>query len=271
MDLWRRQLPRHANAVWNGYLTRASDVGGLPLLPLFLSCRAAVRAKTSATAANLQTEPQRKNELQEMARDYLAMALRLLHPPPACLIAIGGFSGSGKTTIARALAPLIGAVPGAVVIRSDEIRKQLCGVGPLQRLGPEGYSADVTQRVYSTIAQRAAQVVAGGHAAIVDAVFARPADREAIERVAATTQVPFAGAWLEAPESVLLARSEQRHLDASDADAAVIHTQLAGDTGAVTWHRTDASRSPDDALRATVFTLRQHLAGDVVRLASQPV
>jgi uncharacterized protein len=54
MDLWRRQLPRHANAVWNGYLAEASDFAGIPLLPLFLSCRAAVRAKTSATAANLQ-------------------------------------------------------------------------------------------------------------------------------------------------------------------------------------------------------------------------
>ena len=73
-----------------------------------------------------------------MARDYLVMAQRLLHPPPACLIALGGFSGSGKSTLARALAPLIGAVPGAVVIRSDETRKQLCGVDPFQRLDPEG-------------------------------------------------------------------------------------------------------------------------------------
>jgi predicted kinase len=196
------------------------------------------------------------------------LAVQLLHPPPACLIAVGGFSGSGKTTIARALAPLIGAVPGAVVIRSDETRKQLCGVDPLQRIGAEGYSADITQRVYSTIAHRAAQVVAGGHSAIVDAVFARLADREAIERVAAAAQVPFAGVWLEAPESVLIARSEQRYLDASDADAAVIQKQLAGDTGAITWHQTDASRAPDDVLRATVQALRQHLEGDVVRLES---
>jgi predicted kinase len=100
-------------------------------------------------------------------------------------------------------------------------------------------------------------------------VFARPADREAIERVAAAAQVPFAGVWLEAPESVLIARSEQRHLDASDADAAVIQKQLAGDTGAVTWHRTNASRAPDDVLRATVHTLERHLEGGIVRLESQ--
>jgi predicted kinase len=269
MDLWRRQLPRHANAVWNGYLADAGDVGGIPLLPLFLSCRAAVRAKTSATAANLQPDPLRKSEIEKMARDYLTMAQRLLRPPLACLVAIGGLSGSGKSTLARALAPLVGAIPGAAVIRSDETRKHLCGVDPLERLGTEGYTADVTQRVYSTIAHRAAQVVAGGHAAIVDAVYARQADREAIERVAAAAQVPFAGVWLEAPESILIARSEQRQLDASDADAAVIRGQLARDTGTITWARIDASRGLDDVLRTTVCALRQHLTGDVVQLESQ--
>jgi len=265
MDLWRRQLPRHANAVWNGYLPETGDLEGVPLLPLFLSCRAAVRAKTSATAANLQTDPQRKSELQEMARDYLAMAQRLLHPPPACLIAIGGLSGSGKSTVAKALAPLIGAVPGALVIRSDETRKKLCGVDPLQRLGPQGYTAEVSRRVYATLAHHAAQVVAGGHAAIADAVYARPADREAIEQVAAAAQVPFVGLWLDAQEAVLIARSEQRGLDASDADAAVIRQQLEQDPGTIAWHRIDASRPLAGVLRRATAVLGEHLTTGVIR------
>ena len=268
MDLWRRQLPRHANAVWNGYLAEARNFGGIRLLPLFLSCRAAVRAKTSATAATLQADPQRKRELQEMARDYLGTAQRLLQPPPGCLIAIGGFSGSGKSTVAKALAPLIGAVPGAMVIRSDEIRKQLCGVDPLQRLGAQGYTADVTQRVYAAVAQSAAEVVAGGHAAIVDAVYARPDDRETIERVAAAAHVPFVGVWLDAPEPVLVARSEQRQLDASDADAAVIRGQLARDPGAINWYRIGASGALDDVLQAVADMLRERLKNGVIRFAS---
>ena len=228
-----------------------------------------MRAKTSATAANLQADPPRTRELQEMARDYLAMAERLLHPPPACLIAIGGFSGSGKSTVARALAPLIGAVPGAVVVRSDEIRKHICGVDPLQRLGPQGYTPDVNQRVYATVAHRAAQVVAGGHAAIVDAVYAGPADREAIEAMASAAHVPFAGVWLEAPESVLIARSDQRGLDASDADASVIRGQLARAPGTIHWHRIDASGLLDDVLRAVADTLHQRLKSEVVRREPQ--
>jgi aminoglycoside phosphotransferase family enzyme len=50
MDLWRRRLPRHANAVLNRYLVETGEWDAVSLLPLFLSCRAAVRAKTSATA-----------------------------------------------------------------------------------------------------------------------------------------------------------------------------------------------------------------------------
>ncbi len=80
MDLWRRRLPRHANAVWNRYLAETADLAGVSLLPLFLSCRAAVRAKTSATAAHLQEDAARRSELQGLAREYLAMAGQLLHP-----------------------------------------------------------------------------------------------------------------------------------------------------------------------------------------------
>jgi hypothetical protein len=241
MDLWRRGLPRHANIVWNRYLVEMADIDGLSLLPLFLSCRAAVRAKTSATAAHLQQDGQRRTELERMAREYLAMAGRLLHPATPCLVAVGGFSGSGKSTLALGLAPSIGAVPGAVVLRSDETRKRLCGVPLLQPLGSEGYSAQVSERVYATLAEQAALVLRAGHSVIVDAVYARAADRSAIERVAGAASVPFIGLWLDAPESVLIDRTTQRRNDASDADATVVRMQLAQDAGDIGWNRLDAS------------------------------
>jgi predicted kinase len=213
-------------------------------------------------------DPERRRELQQAAREYLEMAHELLHPPPACLVAVGGFSGSGKSTLAKALAPLIGAVPGAVVLRSDEIRKQLCGVAALDRLGPEGYRSEVTRRVYEAVVARAALVVDGGHTAIADAVFARASDREAIARVAAAARVPFVGLWLDAPEAVLVGRSEGRHLDPSDADASVIRAQLTGGAGAMTWQRLDASRDSDDVRRAAAQVLRERLQGDMVRSES---
>jgi aminoglycoside phosphotransferase family enzyme/predicted kinase len=263
MDLWRRSLPRHANAVWNGYLGETGDLNGVSLLPLFLSCRAAVRAKTSATAARVQQDIRRRSELEESAREYLAMAEGLLHCPRPCLVAIGGFSGTGKSTLALGLAPSVGAVPGAFVIRSDEIRKHLCGVSALERLGSEGYSPEMSERVYATTAERARATLRGGHSAIVDAVFARPADRQAIERVAADMSVPFIGLWLEAPEPTLAARTEQRRNDPSDADADVIRMQHRQGTGLMTWHRVEASGSPEIVLEyATQYVLR-HVPGSL--------
>ena len=250
MDLWRRALPRHANAVWNAYLHATGDLGGLAAMPLLLSCRAAVRAKTSATAAYFQHDANRAGELRAQAREYLALAARLLKPLPSRLVAIGGFSGTGKSTLALALAPSIGAVPGAVVLRSDEIRKQLCGVPLTERLGPEGYTREVSERVYAAISSRA-NVIVRGHSAIVDAVYAREIDRDGIERVAANAGVAFAGFWLDAPEATLVGRVQSRHSDASDADARVVSVQRAQDTGAIRWTRVDASLGPD-AVRQSV-------------------
>ncbi len=260
MDLWSRRLPRHANAVWNQYLAATGDLDGLPLLPLFLSCRAAVRAKTSATAAQFQNDAGRQRELQNRAREYRTMAENFLHPARPCLVAVGGLSGSGKSTLALSLAPSVGAAPGAVVLRSDEIRKRLCGVPLLEHLGPEGYSSQVSGRVYATLAERARVTVASGHSAIVDGVYARPVDREAIEKVAADASVPFVGFWLDAPESTLVARTEQRRNDPADADAGVIRMQRAQDTGAISWHRVDASITPGLVLQSAAAYLQERLA-----------
>jgi predicted kinase len=256
MDLWRRRLPRHANAVWNGYLSETADLNGLPLLPLFLSCRAAVRAKTSATAASLQSDSRRRSELETLAREYLTMAEDLLHPPQPHLIAVGGLSGSGKSTLALALAPSVGTVPGAAVFRSDEIRKRLCGVAPLERLGLAGYAPGISARVYATVAERASTAIRGGHGAIADAVYARPTDRQAIERVAAEASVPFVGIWLDAPEATLIERALQRRHDASDADADIIRTQLTEDPGAIAWHRIDAALPADVVLERVMALTR---------------
>ena len=257
MDLWRRRLPQHANAVWNRYLGETAALSGVSLLPLFLSCRAAVRAKTSATASQLQSVGSRRMELEAAARDYLEMARRLLQPTGPALVAIGGLSGSGKSTLAHRLAPFIGAVPGAAVLRSDEIRKRLCGVAPGERLGPEGYLPGVSERVYARMAELASTVLREGHGVIADAVYVRETARGAIEDAAKAAAVPFVGLWLEAPESVLVARTEARRGDVSDADAKVVLRQQRQDPGSVSWHRLDGSLEPDAVMARALAYLRE--------------
>jgi uncharacterized protein len=235
MDLWRRGLPVHASLVFNDYLGATLDIEGLAALPLFLSCRAAIRAKTGATASRLQPDAAEARRLQAAAREYLTMADTLLDRPEPRLIAIGGLSGSGKTTLARQLAPRIGGVPGALIVRSDVVRKALFGRAPLERLPDEAYEPGVSPRVYERIGALAAAALRAGQTVIADAVFAHPRERRNIGRVARDLGVPFTGIWLAAGEEVLVGRVAGRRGDASDATAAVVRQQLARDVGPIEW------------------------------------
>eukprot|EP01041_Mallomonas_annulata_P028090 gene28090-49879_t len=94
---------------------------GLATLPLMLSVRAGVRAHVTAHSGDPAT-----------ARAYVEAAIAHLEPTAPVLTAVGGFSGSGKSTFARAVAPQLGASPGAVILRTDEVRKRLLNVPPTQ-------------------------------------------------------------------------------------------------------------------------------------------
>jgi predicted kinase len=244
MDLQHQGLPRFAWRLLNGYLDETWDDAGLALLPLFLACRAAVRAKVLGLAAGA-ADASAPSVVAE-AREYLERTLGYLEPPPARLVAIGGVSGTGKTTLARQLAPEIGAAPGAVVLRSDVVRKRMHGIAPGERLPPEAYQKEISGLVYDTLAERAAVLVRAGHAAIVDAVFLDPGERAQIERVAADAGVDFQGLWLTAPEDVLVQRISGRRGDASDATTDVLRQQLAADPGPLTWPTVDVGGAAEN-------------------------
>ncbi|MFN7977830.1 MAG: AAA family ATPase [Vicinamibacterales bacterium] len=252
MDLWRRQLPRHANAVLGEYLQRTGDIELLAPLPLFLSCRAAVRAKTSIAAADLASVDARP-ALHDAAREYLRLARAFLDPAPARLVAVGGRSGSGKSTLAAALAPRLGAAPGAWVLRSDVARKRLFAVSPETRLDASAYSHATTARVYAGLRVEARLALDAGHAVVCDATFTDATERAALARVADDAGVPFVGLWLDAPDDVLLARVTARQHDASDADAAVVRAQPVARPD--DWTVVDASGDAPSALAAAQRTL----------------
>lgn len=255
MDLWRRRLARHANLVFNEYSAQTGDVAGLRLLPLYLSCRAAVRAKTSAAAVRLQASAERCEDLVDASRRYLALADQFLRPRAACLVAVGGWSGSGKTTLARRIAPSLGPVPGALVLRSDVVRKELMGVASSTRLGPDAYVPDVTQRVYRALADRARAAIGSGHAVVLDATFGEDADRRAVRRVAEQAGVPFAGVWLDGNSRVMAERIHRRVGDASDATPEVLERQVGRDVGGLDWTRLNASADVHAVARAAQAAL----------------
>jgi uncharacterized protein len=257
MDLAERDLGVAANIVLNRYLTdtrRDENLDALAALPFFLTTRAAIRAMV--TAARLErAEPDQQPEIARSARGYFDWARRFIAPAPPLMVAAGGLSGTGKSVLARALAPALAPPPGAVVLRSDVTRKTLFDRNEFEQLPPEAYTPEVTARVYATIIDRARRAVAAGHSAILDAVFARADERAQAERAAAEIGVPFHGLFLEADLATRVARTGAHERDASDADAAVARAQEAYDLGTLAWHLVDASGTPDETLQRAKVAL----------------
>jgi uncharacterized protein len=243
MDLLERKLPEAANIVLNRYLAethRNEDLDALTALPFFLSMRAAIRAKV--TAARLERAAAAEHDkIAKSAHAYFDFAQRAIDPKAPQFIAVGGLSGTGKTRLARALAPHIAPMPGAVVVRSDVERKTLFGAGETERLPAAAYAPDVTARVYAAIADKARRIVAAGHSAIVDAVFATPQEREALAAAAKAARIPVQGLFLTADLATRIARVGGRTNDASDAGAAVAQAQEDYDLGGLEWPKIDAS------------------------------
>jgi uncharacterized protein len=258
MDLAERGLMPAANTVFNRYLTetkRAEDLDALAALPLFLSLRAAIRAKVTA-ARREHAAPDRRPAIGDSARKYFVSARLFLAPEPPKLIAVGGLSGTGKSLLARALAPHVAPTPGAVVLRTDVERKTLFGMDEQAKLPPAAYTPAVTARVYATIADKARRALAAGHSAIVDAVFSRANERAVVEESAKILGVAFHGLFLTADLDTRLGRVGRRSGDASDADAAVAREQERYDLGALGWTQIDASGTPDETLARVRAAIR---------------
>jgi uncharacterized protein len=259
MDLDRRGQRRAANVVLNRYLWRANDelaLRGLLAMPLFLACRAGIRAMVTADRAAQELTSAAERD-RDVAQAYLRAALGYLAPPPPRLVAVGGLSGTGKTTLATALAPQLGSAPGAVHLRSDLERKSLFGVEETDRLPARSYTPETSDRVYAILQRKARLALASGHSVVVDGVYAMPEERSAIEALSAELGIPFRGLWMTAASEKMTARVAARHDDASDATPDVVLRQLTWDIGALSpaWMPLDAGGGTGDVLQRAELAL----------------
>ncbi|WMT73445.1 AAA family ATPase [Bradyrhizobium sp. Ash2021] len=248
MDLIHFNNGSAANTLFNWYLAGASaeNLDGLGALPLLLSMRAAIRAHVlfmkSERSAN-------EEAAWGEAKRYFDLALRLITPNPPVLVAIGGLSGTGKSVLARSLAGMIEPPPGAVIVRSDVVRKLLFGVSETTALPAEAYRADASCRTYEALSNTAQRVLAQGASVILDASFMQEAQRTALFHLARERSVRFVGLFLTADLATRLARIAHREHDASDATRDVALKQETSAIGAMDWHVVDASGAPEDTLR----------------------
>ncbi len=245
MDLIYHDRSDLANMLLNRYLGATRDYSGVRLLRLFQSMRAGVRAMVLSL-------PSQPDESKWLADRYFDLALEyLIGENVPRLIAIGGFSGTGKSTLARGVALHFNGRCGAVILRSDVVRKRLSGRAPEDRLRDENYSDDDARVVYRQLLKDAGRLLRAGQPVIVDATFLNPEFRRAAADVAEKAHVPFDGLWLSASHDVLIDRISGRLNDASDATVRVLKRQLENTVEPENWHAIDAGGSCRDTLDET--------------------
>ena len=211
MDLQRLGASELAVEFINAYVEETGDYGVVPLLDFYRAYRALVRAKV--LAFQLFERP----ELVATVRALFALAGRFTEPrKPARLLITSGVMGSGKSTVARAVAARL----GAVVIRTDAVRKRLGGVGIHERATTgfeEGlYTSDMSNRTYAKALRLAAEVLGAGWTVIVDGSFSKAAERAEARGVAQRLGLAHATLWCETADGAIAERLARRAAGSDD-------------------------------------------------------
>lgn len=126
------------------------------------------------------------------------------------LIAIGGHTGTGKSTLAYALRRAVAASQRAVVMEEDHARRELLGYDLSVIMKPKDYTEEVTQRVRAFMDGEIMDALTKGQTVIDASGFFSEGGRQHIEALAVQYKARFVGLWLVAEESVLRERLEKR-------------------------------------------------------------
>jgi aminoglycoside phosphotransferase family enzyme/predicted kinase len=247
MDLECRAVAPLAARLLNGYLEHGGDYEGLAVLRYYMAGCALVRAKISLLRARDQAPPQ-ADALCERATAYIATAARAAHPARPALVVMHGLSGSGKSTVAKRLAELFGAVQ----VRSDVERRRTPGIDP------GTYDQHTSDMVYGRLRTLAETIISSGFPVVVDAANLKRAERSEWERLAKALGAQWAIVETRAGMQAMRDRIGLRRAhgtDPSEADVAVLEMQRAH----------VEKLSPQELQRTLVVDTEQALDGSALR------
>lgn len=238
MDLKTRMLDQHANAVMNCYWDAAQEEEiALAMLPVFMTIRAMTRMAVSL-----------EQEKLEAADRYRQLAHRLLQRSHSHQIAIGGLSGSGKSTVARLLAPCLPGAVGARILRTDNLRLQS---GPAPR-----YSEADRLVVYDRLGKVFREAAGAGVSVIADATF----EMEGLDKsMWFEPGGHIRRFWIRTPKTVRLSRVAARVGDVSEIAPDVAARQREPAHVDARWTVLDGMAPPEAIVQAVLKELRHEV------------
>jgi len=210
MDLDHYGRADLSRAFINAYVEHSQDYQIREILKFYKCYRAYVRGKVSCFKYDdpyiTGTEQQRA---LEDARSYFDLAGSYTRSKPLILITIG-LVGTGKTTLANALAKRL----GLTIISSDVVRKQLAGIPPTEHRFEAAdagiYSPEFTRRTYDRLFTEAKAILNTGDSVILDASFINRAERIRAMELAKTENAEFLAIELNLDEESIQQRLNER-------------------------------------------------------------
>ncbi len=229
MDLEYRGRRDMGERLLRRYAESSDDYDLYGVVDLFIAYRAAVRAKVACLAARDEAVPtEQRAAATRSAEQHLGLAeAALADPRRGSVVAMAGVVGSGKSSVAQALAD----ATGGVVIASDRVRKRQAELPADARGHSELYTDERTEAAYAGLLERAAPVVLSGRVAILDATYARASTRRELWTWAADHALRAFLIETRSAEPVARARLAARTRagrDPSDAGAELYASSVAG-------------------------------------------
>ncbi|NMO57276.1 AAA family ATPase [Actinoplanes sp. TBRC 11911] len=204
------------------YAEFSGDPAPAALRDHYIAYRAFVRAKVAC----LRHEQGDLSATADVAT-YTDLTLRHLRAGTVRLVLVGGGPGTGKTTLAGALADRL----GAVVLSSDRIRKELAGLAPEMSASAAYrhgiYTTEWTDRTYRELLHRAERLLGRGETVILDASWTAERHREAARALGAATHSRVREIRCTADRATVNERLARRAGGMSDADAAIASAMAA--------------------------------------------
>ena len=234
------------------YAVHSACTAPSALRHFYIAYRAVVRAKVDCVRLS-----QGKSEAAEDAARHLAIADGHLQNGSVRLALVGGNPGTGKSTLARALAERT----GAQVISTDDVRRELRASGAIT--GDAGvlnqglYGPDNVAMVYQVALRRARSLLGNGHSVILDGTWRDPQMRAQAHRVASETHSMMVEFMCSATVGTAAGRITSRRPGNSEVTPEIAAAMAAQHSGWDTADRIDTSGALEDSAREALDVWRR--------------